>query len=130
MVLTRRYLISQVVKDILVDPHFGHRYKTKNPIFPLPGVTYYLIDMVLPGNDTQDWWDSCFLTFKGEDRMTTLNDPRVKGELFKHSGMFMVADDLVITPSSSVSTMDILKKLKVPLNDIEKHKVSIDLEEV
>ncbi|KAJ9550995.1 hypothetical protein OSB04_015040 [Centaurea solstitialis] len=125
-----RYLASQAVKDVLLAPHFGHRYRTKNHLFPLKWAIYSSIDMVLPPRDTQDWWDSCFLTFKGEGRRTSLNDPRVNGELFKHSEMYMVTDDLVITPCSFVSTMDILKKLKVPLNDIEKHKVSVGLEEV
>ncbi|KAJ9550878.1 hypothetical protein OSB04_014923 [Centaurea solstitialis] len=124
-----RYLTSQAVKDILLAPHFGYTHKTKNHFFPLKGDDYCPIDMVLPANVTHNWWDSCFLSFKGEGRRTALNNPKVNGELFKHSGMFMVTDDLVIIPCSSVSTMEVLKMLKVPLNDIEKHKVSIGLEE-
>ncbi|KAJ9550879.1 hypothetical protein OSB04_014924 [Centaurea solstitialis] len=87
--------------------------------------------MVLPENEIQKLWGSCFLTFKDKGGKSggRINDPRVNGELFKHSGMFIVANDLVITPCSSVSTMDILKRLKVPVNDIEKHKVSVGLEE-
>ncbi|GKE33363.1 RNA-directed DNA polymerase, eukaryota, reverse transcriptase zinc-binding domain protein [Tanacetum coccineum] len=40
-----------------------------------------------------------------------------------------VAEDLLISSSFSISTMDILNKWKVPLNDIEMHKASIGLEE-
>ncbi|KAJ9550996.1 hypothetical protein OSB04_015041 [Centaurea solstitialis] len=60
---------------------------------------------------------------------TTFNNPSVNRELFKRSGMFIVMDDFVITPSSYVSTMDKLNKLKVPLFDIKKHKISIGVEE-
>ncbi|MFS7965972.1 hypothetical protein Hanom_Chr09g00768381 [Helianthus anomalus] len=43
--------------------------------------------------------------------------------------MFMVTDDLIITPLSSYSTINILEKLNVRLDDIERHEITIGLEE-
>ncbi|KAJ9550997.1 hypothetical protein OSB04_015042 [Centaurea solstitialis] len=128
---TTKCLTSEAVKHILLPPQNRHKYKTKKHIFPSQEVAYCPTDMVLPPNEIHKLWGSCFLTFKDKGGKSggRINDPRVKGELFKHSGMFIVANDLVITPCSSVSTMDILKRLKVPVNDIEKHKVSVGLEE-
>lgn len=57
-------------------------------------------------------------------------DPRVNGRYLKASGKFMVTDDLVITPLSSTSSIAILGKLNVPLNDVEEHEVNIGIEEV
>ncbi|KAK1418509.1 hypothetical protein QVD17_27654 [Tagetes erecta] len=56
-------------------------------------------------------------------------DPRIDGSLLKHNGMFMVTDDLKISPSNSSSTIDILKTLEVLPKDIERHEVSFGLKE-
>ncbi|PWA88815.1 hypothetical protein CTI12_AA117040 [Artemisia annua] len=45
------------------------------------------------------------------------------------SAKFMVTDDLVIRPLSSTSTIDMLSKFKVPLNDVEEHTVNIGYKE-
>lgn len=125
-----RYLNSQQgVEGILRKPHFGYHYASKNHIFPLEKAVP-LISVVLPQVDSSNWFDASFLTFeKGIGKSFYIRDPDFNGELFKRSGMFIVTDDLVVTPSSFVSTMDNLKKLKVPLSDIEKHTINIGLEE-
>ncbi|XP_076884098.1 uncharacterized protein LOC143533120 [Bidens hawaiensis] len=99
-----RYIKSQDIKDMLLKPHFGQHYSSKNQVFPL----------------------SCAV----RDSDTKHKDPSVDGGFMKQYGLFMITDDLTITPSSLVSTVNILKKLDVLLEDIEKREVSVGLEEV
>lgn len=54
----------------------------------------------------------------------------VEGRYLKASGKFMLMDDLVITPLSSFSTISLLSKLKIPLNDVEQHEINVGIEEV
>ncbi|XP_050916104.1 uncharacterized protein LOC127131214 [Lathyrus oleraceus] len=42
---------------------------------------------------------------------------------------FMVTDDLVVSPMSSISGLEYLKRMKVPLNDVEERVISIGLKE-
>ncbi|KAK9051721.1 hypothetical protein SSX86_028349 [Deinandra increscens subsp. villosa] len=53
-----------------------------------------------------------------------------EGRYLKESAKFMLTDDLIITPLSSFSSTSMLGKLKVPLNDVEVHDVSISVQEV
>ncbi|KAK1418511.1 hypothetical protein QVD17_27656 [Tagetes erecta] len=105
-----RYLKSQDLKDNLLKPPFGQHYTSKHQLFPLTGT---LINVPVRIGFK-------YLTFK---------DPRVDEIFLKQAGSFFVTDDLVITPSSSSLTLNILNKFKVPLDDIERYEISIGLEE-
>ncbi|XP_071740909.1 uncharacterized protein [Rutidosis leptorrhynchoides] len=54
-----------------------------------------------------------WLSRNSPGKYVILNDPRLGEEMLKPSGMFMVTDDLIITPSSSISTITILSKSNV-----------------
>lgn len=43
----------------------------------------------------------------------------------RRPALFAVMDDLQVTPLTSTSSISFLQKLKVPLNDLEEHKVTI-----
>ncbi|KAJ0705939.1 hypothetical protein HanLR1_Chr09g0301111 [Helianthus annuus] len=103
-----RYLKSQDVKDMLLKPHFGQPFSSKNQVFPLENTVF--------SPSTR------FKSYEFKDQM-------IEQQLVKQSGVFMVTDDLIITPLSSYSTINIRKKLKVRLDDIERHEITIDLEE-
>lgn len=45
-------------------------------------------------------------------------------------GMFMVTDDLTVTPLFMQSTLSTLTELRIPLSDIEELEVNIGLDEV
>ncbi|XP_076939079.1 uncharacterized protein LOC143607564 [Bidens hawaiensis] len=100
-----RYLKSQDIKDMLLKPHIGQKFPSKHQNFTLSAIP--------PGS------------IKDEP-----NDPRVHGKLLKQCGTFVMTDDLTVTPLSSFSTIDILKKFKVLPEDIERYEVSTGLEEV
>lgn len=44
--------------------------------------------------------------------------------------MFMVTDDLNVSPFSAIAGISIMQKLKVSLSDVEEQVVSIGMEEV
>ncbi|KAI7725306.1 hypothetical protein M8C21_017947 [Ambrosia artemisiifolia] len=97
-----RYLKSQNIKDMLLKPHTGQQYPSKNQVFPLEGSPLH-------------------------QHSQYLKDPRIDGGWLKQSGMFIVTDDLIITPSSSYATLNTLKDLKVSFDDIERCETSIGL---
>lgn len=53
-----------------------------------------------------------------------------RGFIKRPSSLYMVTDDLVVTPSSSVSTISFLTKLRIPLSDLEERVISIGKTEV
>lgn len=126
-----RHFKSQSVKDSLLKPHYGHEYVSKNCIFPLKKASVRKVYVSLPAEENWNWRATSFFTFDKYESDCVVGSVCVpmSGGLFKPSGKFVVADDLVITPPKSVSSSDYLMKLKVPLNDIEQHKVGVGLEE-
>ncbi|KAJ0524564.1 hypothetical protein HanHA300_Chr09g0301911 [Helianthus annuus] len=99
-----RYLKSQEIKDMLLKPHIGQQYSSKHQVFRLEGIP-------LLGSSKYH------------------KDPRIDRGLLKQSGMFIVTNDLIITPSSSYSTLNTLNDLKVSFFDIKREEISIGLTE-
>lgn len=52
------------------------------------------------------------------------------GGFVKKSAMFMVKDDLIVEPLSSISTITLVKNLGVPLKDLEERSVTLGEQEV
>ncbi|KAJ0751917.1 hypothetical protein HanPI659440_Chr09g0318261 [Helianthus annuus] len=98
------YFMSQDIKDMLLKPHIGQHYTSKNQLFPLEGTP---------------------LHYSHKEH----GDPRKDGVLIKRPGLFIVTDDLTITPSSSNSTISTLSSLNVSFDDVEKLEITIGLKE-
>jgi len=99
---------TQDLKDMLIQPQLVLKYVSENQIFPL--------------NDPKSF--EC--TYLGWPERT-LRDPRVNGNFLKAATKFILTDDLVTTPLSSISGISMLTKLKVPLNDVEQQAVCIGI---
>ncbi|KAF5789095.1 hypothetical protein HanXRQr2_Chr09g0366811 [Helianthus annuus] len=99
------YFMSQDIKEMLLKPHIGQHYTSKNQLFPLEGTP---------------------LHYSHKEH----GDPRKDGVLIKRPGLFIVTDDLTITPSSSNSTISTLSSLNVSFDDVEKLEITIGLKEV
>ncbi|KAL3845130.1 hypothetical protein ACJIZ3_002533 [Penstemon smallii] len=56
-------------------------------------------------------------------------DPKGQGSYIKGPAMFTVTDDLIVTPTSAISSFSILNRLKIPLSDIEEYVIDIGEEE-
>lgn len=104
--------------------------------FPLGGV-----ENMLNGNSGYDNIDNLFksmLDLDPERYMKSRPDMVSKqlksnfnGEkIMKSPSMYMVTDDLVVTPGSSVSAISFLTELKIPLSDLEEKLITIGNKEV
>ncbi|GJW55521.1 hypothetical protein Tco_0099606 [Tanacetum coccineum] len=130
------YIKSQYLKDMLIQPQLACRYVSQNQIFPLNvsnGSLAYCYSYSYYGCGFRDITYDTTTTdpaYKEESFSTLiLKDPRVQGRYLKAPAKFLLTDDLVLTPLSTFSTVAMLNKLKVPLNDVEEHEVTIGIEE-
>lgn len=122
--MQKKKLKSLGTKKILLGPHFGLPFISyKHRIFPLQSAYFPPIYLNTSGKHLLSFLHS-------EGYSANQCDPRIEEQLFKPSGMFMVTDDLVITPLRSIMKTEFLNNLKVSFDDIECHDISIGLEEV
>ncbi|PNX74212.1 hypothetical protein L195_g030128 [Trifolium pratense] len=91
-----RYLRSQYVKDRLSSPCIGLQFEIRNQILPIGAEPFsHLFNFVDP------------------------KSPIYGGGYARGPTSFMVTDDLVVSPMSSISGLAYLERMKVPLNDVE-----------
>ncbi|GKC41994.1 hypothetical protein Tco_1059716 [Tanacetum coccineum] len=133
------YIKSQGLKDVLLQPQMAWNYVSQNEIFSVnvsKGSQVYCRSNV-PHYYNHNKASYAYLTnyttaFYTEDekwQAITFKDPRSHGSLLKPLVRLMLTDDLAVTPISSISTISMLNKLKVPLNDIEEQEVNVGIEE-
>ncbi|KAL3830438.1 hypothetical protein ACJIZ3_019240 [Penstemon smallii] len=106
-----KYLKTPDTKGWLLDPEIPPNYLSKNQIFPISEQIY---------------------NFKGggcKGKPLAFVYPNNEGSYVKGPGMFMVNDDLTVTPLCMLSTISILNELKIPLCDVEELEIDIGLEE-
>lgn len=108
------YLKSQELKDELLTPKLFMNYLCPDHIFPLEEVKVAYI--LYYGN---------YLTVMQRD----IQDPKGEGGFVRGPTKFMVTDDLVITPLSSMSCFTYLHKLGVTPSDIEEQVIDVGMEE-
>ncbi|CAJ2670651.1 unnamed protein product [Trifolium pratense] len=90
-----RYLRSQYVKDRLSSPCIGLQFEIRNQILPIGAEPFsHLFNFVDPKSP-------------------------IYGGYARGPTSFMVTDDLVVSPMSSISGLAYLERMKVPLNDVE-----------
>lgn len=124
------YFISQQVKDKLLNPHLAMIYRSSNQLFPLNEELmpkfYCATKLSSPGRK------SYYLSTVGSgvNRELKLASPMSEGRFLKGSTMFMLTDDLVVTPLSSMSCVSYLQRWNVSSCDIEEQVIDIGSEEV
>lgn len=106
---------SQSVKDKLIDFAIGMQFELRNHILPIG---------VEPSHYS--------LTHKNHKIALNFVDPKspISGGFAKGPMSFMVTDDLVVSPMSSISGLEYLERMKVPLNDVEERVITVGLKEV
>ncbi|KAL8222987.1 hypothetical protein R6Q57_020386 [Mikania cordata] len=116
------YIKSQDLENMLLHPQLVHTKLSEKQIFPLSVLC-----------DSKSYRRTRSVDREGHEKemfcFCPLKDSRVDGRYLKASAKFMVTDDLVVTPLSLLSSITMLSKLNVPLNDVEVHKVNIGIEE-
>ncbi|PWA63686.1 hypothetical protein CTI12_AA350630 [Artemisia annua] len=129
------YLKSQDLKNALLQPQLSWDHVSQNHTFKLNAsnlAKIFFHNECIKGTLIMyltHFYDPPCVGCDQECYELTFKDPKVLGGVLKAPAKFMVTDDLNLTPVSSVSTIALLNKLKVPLNDVEEHEVSIGVEE-
>ncbi|KAJ0786793.1 hypothetical protein HanOQP8_Chr02g0075371 [Helianthus annuus] len=133
------YIKSNELKNMLLEPHLVQKNVSVNQIFPVTAVSSlsgvyssychsYLKQGTFFASLTRSKMSKNYEREEFHD--IRFKDSRINGRYLNAPAKFMLTDDLVITPLSSFSSITTLGKLKVPLNDIEVHELSIGIDEV
>lgn len=138
-----RYFKSQKLKNMLLDPKLAEHYYSSNQIFPLgqaatpplccesnlfSSSSSIKYSRDLPVNYK---YGGPFQVRLGMPlQFPDLVNPKGSDEFMKAPTMFMVTDDLVVTPLSSATCFNYLKTLKVPPSDVKEQVVNIGMQEV
>jgi len=139
------YLMSEGLKEKLTKPHIAAQLELSNQTLPISAAT-------LPVYYCHSYYDSLGINrtlttaFKyvgysssyGESCvLLNLVNPKDSGskssscgEYAKGPSIYMVTDDLVVTPTSSFTAISHLNSLNVHLSDVEEKMVSIGVTEV
>ncbi|KAK2972216.1 hypothetical protein RJ640_014274 [Escallonia rubra] len=127
-----RHVKSQDLKDMLLEPMLAQKFLCKNQILPIREVEAPPLCCVGGARHI-------YRTDRNSDfpcSSVTCIDPKnptggttVVGGFIKGPATFMVTDDLTVTPFSSLSIISALKRLNIPLGDVEEREVSIGMEE-
>ncbi|KAG8387030.1 hypothetical protein BUALT_Bualt03G0210700 [Buddleja alternifolia] len=116
-------LKSEDTKNRLLKPNLPPMFLSKYQIFPIteqttPELYYYL--------HTEDYLCT-YDTYR--NTKVRLTDPKGEGSYVKGPTMFLVSDDLTVTPLCMLSSLSILNELKIPLGDVKEVELHIGLEE-
>jgi hypothetical protein len=103
-----RYFVSQEVKNIPTNPSISRQLELRNQLLPIPNENYKEINK----------------SFKFVDPKSPITGG------FAIAQTFMVTDDLVVTPMSSIDGISFIERMKAPLNDVEEIVINIGQKEV
>ncbi|CAK8541824.1 unnamed protein product [Lathyrus sativus] len=136
------YLKTSDLKEKLVKSKLAHQFKLRNQLLPfdeMPHVDYFCVTR----HNRKKTGFHAYLTAFEELSICTKElsvplrylEPQISiGEVFARSGgkgfmkspsLYMVTDDLVVTPSSSVSVISFLSNLGIPSSDLEERMITI-----
>ena len=132
-----KYFRSQAVKDILSNPQCSPQYGHICQILPIEEAKWPKCYCATISSYSVLGLYTGFLTEKTDQSSgykyspVSFVDPRSPTSGYaKGPSMYMVTDDLVVTPMSTVSAASILKRSKVPPSDMEQKVFKIGAKEV
>ncbi|KAF7845418.1 uncharacterized protein G2W53_002323 [Senna tora] len=121
--LSSSSLGTPILLDLQVAPQYGC---TKQPLKLREGetCTYWYGTHVIRGN-------KCYENKNGKIFDPRSGDGRRENAVgfVRRPSVFVVTDDLHVTPFTSASSISFLEKLNVPLDDLEEHVVKIEYSE-
>ncbi|QCE11864.1 hypothetical protein DEO72_LG10g3102 [Vigna unguiculata] len=139
-----RYLRSQRVKGELANPKCAPLFTISDQILPIGEVSLpvYYCNTFFDGREYRFSLSISarprYYGYYGYDENAPLEimnpkccigDSRSGKGFVKGPSMFMVTDDLVVTPMSSISAVSYLNRSLVPLSDLEERVISVGVKE-
>ncbi|KAL6529635.1 hypothetical protein OROGR_015258 [Orobanche gracilis] len=121
-----KYLKTQGTKTMLLNPKLPPGYKSANQILPLteesPRVFYF--HKVSPVG-----YFSYHYTSQSRSQSVSFKFPNGPRKYVTGPTMFIVTDDLIVTPLCATSSLSIFNRLKIPLSDVRELELNVGLEE-
>ncbi|KAL9164824.1 hypothetical protein ABFS82_06G129100 [Erythranthe guttata] len=120
-----KYWVSPSIKNRVMKPNLPKGYVSEGTILPLSEqvTLYYHRDM----NQKKEWLSYSIGKDSGLFRETVFR--RGQENFVRGTKMYMVTDDLTVTPMCMTSTLSILKKMEIPLSDVKEVEVRVGLQE-
>jgi len=137
-----RYLRSQRLKEELANPKCATQFTISGQILPIGEVSlpvYYcntFFDGVRHTFALSTSTRTPYYDYDKNVRLEILDGKSSIGDFWIGKGFakgpstFMVTDDLVVTPMSSISAVSYLNRSQVPLSDLEERVISVGVKEV
>ncbi|WOG95952.1 hypothetical protein DCAR_0415281 [Daucus carota subsp. sativus] len=126
-------LYQSEVKEMLLHPRLAPLHLCKNQVFCLNEAKAPLYYCLSDKRDSQ--YIGCLVEYKVDCNYElkctplTLKNPKFEEEYVRSNGMFMVTDDLVVSPFSAIASISIMQQLKICPSDVEEQVVRIGMEE-
>ncbi|XP_047940782.1 uncharacterized protein LOC125188087 [Salvia hispanica] len=105
--IREKYFKSSDTKNRLLKPNIPHGYKSKNHILPLTE------DQLPIVNGSVNWL------------APSTKFPKGQGSYLVGPRTYKVTDDLTVTPFCTLSILETLVKMKIPVSDVEELKLDI-----
>ncbi|KAL8031317.1 hypothetical protein ABFX02_13G016200 [Erythranthe guttata] len=121
--IDNKYLAAPDIKNKLMQPKLPSFYVSQNQILPLSKQISRELHLKRDVNNKE------FLSYSSHGYYPIEYQRNRQGEYVKGPTMYMVTDDLTVTPLCMNSTLSILNGLKIPFYDIKEVEVHIGLEE-
>ncbi|EYU33999.1 hypothetical protein MIMGU_mgv1a018334mg [Erythranthe guttata] len=120
-----KYWVSPRIKNRLLKPNLPNGYVSEDTLLPLSEqvVLYHHRDI----NQKKEWLSYSIGKDSGWFRANMFS--RGRENFVKGTKMYMVTDDLTVTPMCMTSTLTILKKMEIPLSDVKEMEVHVGLKE-
>lgn len=132
-----KYLTSIEAKTRLVNPHLATQFNLIKQILPVQQHVDYTISPYGPyvyhtGGDNEIFVSDEIIAGKNKFKAERLPGNRVSSKpsegYFKGPAMYVVTDDLVISPSSLISNLSLINQ--IPVDDLMEKVVTIGIKEV
>ncbi|KAK6157281.1 hypothetical protein DH2020_011529 [Rehmannia glutinosa] len=122
-----KYLKTKDTKTKLLNPKPPHGYISPNQILPLTEESTPLLYYREPFSSIKEYLQRSN-QYSGTP-VSSLKTPKGEGNYVDGSRMYMVTDDLTVTPLCMTSSLSILNGLEIPLSDVKELEIHIGLEE-
>ncbi|CAA0808586.1 Protein of unknown function (DUF674 [Striga hermonthica] len=125
------YLKTKDTKAKLRDTRLPIGYMSPNQLLPLTEGGYRELHYSRPSEyyRCNGYLSPSTITYR-RSRLLRYKSPKGNGNYVKGPTMYMVTDDLTVTPLCVTSSLSILDRLGIPLSDVRELELNIGLEEV
>ncbi|KAK6157283.1 hypothetical protein DH2020_011531 [Rehmannia glutinosa] len=124
-----KYLKTKYIETMLLKPKPPLGYVSKNQILPLTEEIAPFLYRCAGNFRDQDYLSTLDKRGSFGPQVSCVKSPKGEGNYVNGARMFMVTDDLTVTPLCMSSSLSILNGLEIPLSDVKELKLHIGLEE-